>query len=293
MREVGAEVGASVSGSDFRYYPVSNTAGNSVLVLKDDGSNGTLDICSEIVGNANAASSALTFRVSSVVGGRFEAMRILNDGGIGIGTTSIFSLAHIGSHPGSTNPSTGSILTVSNDGITGIDLGANVNANSVVGRINWVNYMGVGNYNTARIDAYADGNSNSGSLRFWTASVSSSPTIRLTIASTGAATFSSSVTAARFSSQEYFQNVTSTPSAIFDSGGGSGVWMVTVVVTGNGPQVGYAIVGQRLGGTLYILSSGVGGQVAFSVSGNYLQLAQTAGGSISTSISVMRINQGG
>jgi hypothetical protein len=73
-------VGASTSASDFRYYPVSSASGNSVLVLKDDGADGTLDICSEIIGNANAASSPITFRVSSVAGGRFEAMRIANTG---------------------------------------------------------------------------------------------------------------------------------------------------------------------------------------------------------------------
>ena len=114
---------------------------------------------------------------------------------VGVDTTSPFSTFHVGTRPGAgaTNPSLGSIATISNDGLTGIDLGGNVNANNVVGHINWVNYLGVGNYNTARIDVYADGAGNSGSLRFWTASVSSSPTIRLTIASTGDATFASNV----------------------------------------------------------------------------------------------------
>jgi len=115
---------------------------------------------------------------------------------LGIRTTSPFSTLHVGTRPGAgtTNPSLGSIATVSNDGLTGIDLGANVNANNVVGHINWVNYLGVGNYNTARIDVYASGGSNSGSLRFWTASAASSPTVRLTIGPTGDATFTSSVT---------------------------------------------------------------------------------------------------
>ena len=80
-------VGATTSGSDFRYYPASSAYGNSVLVLKDDGTDGTLDICSEIDGIANAASNPITFRVSSVVGGRFEAMRITNTGNVGIGIT--------------------------------------------------------------------------------------------------------------------------------------------------------------------------------------------------------------
>jgi hypothetical protein len=80
-------VGASTSASDFRYYPVSSASGNSVLVLKDDGADGTLDICSEIIGNANAASSPIAFRVSNVTAGRFEAMRITNTGNLGLGVT--------------------------------------------------------------------------------------------------------------------------------------------------------------------------------------------------------------
>ena len=125
-----------------------------------------------------------------------ERARFTAIGYFGIATQSPFSLLHVGTRPGAgtTNPSLGSIATVSNDGLTGIDLGANVNANNVVGHINWVNYLGVGNYNTARIDVYASSATNSGSLRFWTASAASSPTVRLTIGPTGDATFTSSVT---------------------------------------------------------------------------------------------------
>ena len=116
-----------------------------------------------------------------------SATMYINGSNVGISTASPFSLLHVGTRPGAgtTNPSLGSIATVSNDGLTGIDLGANVNANAVVGHINWVNYLGVGNYNTARIDVYADGGSNSGTLRFWTASASSSPTQRMIINSSG------------------------------------------------------------------------------------------------------------
>jgi hypothetical protein len=129
--------------------------------------------------------------------GNTNQLVLRGNGRVGIITDAPFSLLHVGSRPGAgtTNPSLGSIATISNDGLTGIDLGANQNANNVVGHINWINGLGVANHNTARIDVYADGATNSGSLRFWTASASSSPTIRLTIASTGAATFSSSVTA--------------------------------------------------------------------------------------------------
>jgi hypothetical protein len=92
----------SVVGDGIRYMPVSDASGNSVLVLKDDGSNGTLDICSEIIGDANAVSNPITFRVSNVSAGRFEAMRITSGGNVGIGTTSPACLIH-GSIPSVSN----------------------------------------------------------------------------------------------------------------------------------------------------------------------------------------------
>jgi hypothetical protein len=99
--------------------------------------------------------------------------------------------------------------------------------------------------------------------------------------------------ATRFTSSETQVSVSATPTVVFDSGGGSGIWLVTVVVTGNPGQVGFAIVGQRFGGTLLLLSTGVGSQIALTVSGNTLLASQTAGGSILTSVSNMLINQGG
>ena len=81
-----------VVGDAIRYMPVSDANGNSVLVIKDDSSDGTLDIASEIIGNANSSSSPITFRVSSIAGGRFEAMRITNSGSVGIGTTAPVTL---------------------------------------------------------------------------------------------------------------------------------------------------------------------------------------------------------
>jgi hypothetical protein len=106
---------------------------------------------------------------------------------VGVGEGAPFTTLQVGARTGAgtTNPNTGSVLSVSKDGATGIDLGGNVNAGAVVGAINWVNYYGVGNYNTARIDTYAQGDSNSGELRFWTASVASSPTERMSIGPTG------------------------------------------------------------------------------------------------------------
>jgi hypothetical protein len=106
---------------------------------------------------------------------------------VGVGEGAPFTTLQVGARTGAgtTNPNTGSVLSVSKDGATGIDLGGNVNAGAVVGAINWVNYYGVGNYNTARIDTYAQGQSNSGELRFWTASIASSPTERMRISPTG------------------------------------------------------------------------------------------------------------
>ena len=101
------------------------------------------------------------------------------------------------------------------------------------------------------------------------------------------------ITGGRFTTSDSTVSVSATPTVIFNSSGGSGVWLVTIVTTGNPGQVGYAIVGQRFGSTLYLLGSGVGLQVAFTVSGNTLLLAQTAGGSINTSVSYSLINQGG
>jgi hypothetical protein len=77
-----------INGGDFRYRPNGDVTGGPALVIKDDGSNSTLDISSEIIGDANAISNPITFRVSNVSAGRFEAMRITSDGNVGIGTPS-------------------------------------------------------------------------------------------------------------------------------------------------------------------------------------------------------------
>jgi hypothetical protein len=77
----------TVLGDAIRYAPVSLASGNAVLVIKDDGSNGTLDIASEIIGDANVLSNPITFRVSNPDRGRFEAMRLDASGNLGLGVT--------------------------------------------------------------------------------------------------------------------------------------------------------------------------------------------------------------
>jgi hypothetical protein len=170
--------------------------GNTITATKGFfSSNGVSDSTTGLLANASTNDSTTYAAIFGSLNAGYR-MVVRADGNVGISTVSPFSLLHVGTRPGAgnTNPSLGSIATISNDGLTGIDLGANVNANTVVGHINWVNGIGVANHNTARIDVYATGGTNSGSLRFWTASAASSPTIRLTIASTGDATFTSSVT---------------------------------------------------------------------------------------------------
>jgi hypothetical protein len=136
----------------------------------------------------NEGGADVDFRVESDTNSHMLFVDAGNDRvGVGTGASSPFTTLQVGARTGAgtTNPNTGSVLSVSKDGATGIDLGGNVNAGAVVGAINWVNYYGVGNYNTARIDTYAQGNSNSGELRFWTASIASSPTERMRITSSG------------------------------------------------------------------------------------------------------------
>jgi hypothetical protein len=131
---------------------------------------------------ATTGTTGLSFHTNNT-----RAMYIDSGQNVGIGTTTPFTTLQVGARTGAgtTNPSTGSVLSVSKDGATGIDLGSNANANNVTGVINWINAYGVGNYNTARIDNYADGQANSGALRFWTASSASTPTERMRIDSSG------------------------------------------------------------------------------------------------------------
>lgn len=77
----------AILGDGIRYMPVGETYGNSVLVIKDDGSNGTLDFASEIIGDANLASAPFTWRMSTVSQGRYEVMRLTNTGNLGLGVT--------------------------------------------------------------------------------------------------------------------------------------------------------------------------------------------------------------
>jgi hypothetical protein len=75
-----------INGGDFRYRPNGDVTNSPALVFKDAG-NSALDICAEVIGDANAASRPIAFRVSNVTAGRFEAMRITNTGNLGLGVT--------------------------------------------------------------------------------------------------------------------------------------------------------------------------------------------------------------
>jgi hypothetical protein len=73
----------------------------------------------------------------------------------------------------------------------------------------------------------------------------------------------------------------------------SGMYLVSYVVGGNASQVGYALVGNRFGSTLFILASGAGSQTSLSVSGLNLVLSQSASGSaLNTSVSYITLNSG-
>ena len=71
--------GLVLNSTDFRYHPVSATAGNAALVLKSS-STGVLSVCSEIFGDANVNSNSLSLRVSNPDQGRFNALTIASTG---------------------------------------------------------------------------------------------------------------------------------------------------------------------------------------------------------------------
>jgi hypothetical protein len=87
--------------------------------------------------------------------------------------------------------------------------------------------------------------------------------------------------------------VAPTGTTIFTPPLSSGMYLVSYVVGGNASQVGYALVGNRFGSTLFILASGAGAQTLLSVSGLNLVLSQSASGSsLSTSVSYITLNSG-
>jgi hypothetical protein len=73
-----------INGGDFRYRPNGDVTNSPALVFKDAG-NSALDICAEVIGDANVSSRPIAFRVSNPDRGRFEAMRITSGGNVGIG----------------------------------------------------------------------------------------------------------------------------------------------------------------------------------------------------------------
>jgi hypothetical protein len=98
-----------------------------------------------------------------------------------------------------------------------------------------------------------------------------------------------SAQATRFTSNETTINMPdNTATTIFT--GQSGVFLVSIQVIGNGSQVGYAICGFRgASPTLYVLSSGTGNQLSFSVSGTNLQATQTAGVALDARVSYISL----
>ena len=82
-----------INGGDFRYRPNGDVTNSPALVFKDAG-NSALDICAEVIGDANVSSRPIAFRVSNPDRGRYEAMRITSAGNVGIGTTSPLALSN-------------------------------------------------------------------------------------------------------------------------------------------------------------------------------------------------------
>jgi hypothetical protein len=152
-----------INGGDFRYRPNGDVTNSPALVFKDAG-NSALDICAEVIGDANAASRPIAFRVSSVANGRYEAMRITSTGNVGIGTTT--------------------------------DAGYKLDVNGT-GRFSGILYGTNGFQLSGKWIAYTAANVNyyySGGTSFVVTNSTGSADL-LTIANTGAATFSSSVIA--------------------------------------------------------------------------------------------------
>ena len=71
------------------------------------------------------------------------------------------------------------------------------------------------------------------------------------------------------------------------------MYLVTYVVGGNASNVGYAIVGNRFGSTLYVFACYNGSQTTLTTTGTCLQLSQSASGNgLNTSVSYLTLNSG-
>ena len=153
-------------------FTLSDTGTTTEITLRSSGGVGNNNRARIIGGYESGGSDYggyLAFNTTSSSNVNGERARITAAGNVGIGTSSPQELLSL----------------YKNGNSLMVDIGTNTNSNEVLGGFDWINSYNTNNYNTARIDAYADGATNSAALRFWTASASSTPTERARITAGG------------------------------------------------------------------------------------------------------------